>query len=216
MKKDGYKHKRTTMQKGAARLAESVVTLHENTFESLVENNPEKMSHNHEHHQKVITYHRKLEESVTSILPLIMTEGYPLDEAVAYLKVAHSLRMAGDAGRKFVKRLEPHLGNEFHESETFEDLVALYLCAIKALRHAVRAIGCDDPQKLAEIEQHTRDEEAKSDRVFANIYKDIVIESYNEDRFLRDYIEIFNAIRKLERVADHALDVAKILRQTLN
>ncbi len=159
-------------------------------------------------------FHQKasdIENEVVKILALFGPEAKELRQLVAYFKIAYFAAKIGELGVKFSKRILGFMDDGFMNMGIYKDLSDLNLSTLKCVQYARDSIAMSEKSALHETLKHALTEESKTDELFSLITKDIIINNYKEEMYIKASIEFFSAGRRLERAADCAVDVIKLI-----
>jgi len=154
----------------------------------------------------------ELDNTVIATIALFGEHGADLRRLVVYSKIAHALRKLGEGCLKFSKKIAAHLLPEFEATQTFADLNSLMEHTVRAIEKAMETTSADEETyNFEEALKQVLAEESQTDELFDKVHQDIILDNYKEDRYVRASIDIFNAIRRLERAADNAADIAHFM-----
>lgn len=154
----------------------------------------------------------ELDNSVASNISFYAPNSKELREAVALLKITNEFERIANGARKFSRDIPKYLQDGFKDSRTYQYILELHGATTEAIHLAVKA--CTTEQAGFDYEHCLSQavvEESKTDDLFAMLHKEIIHADYDDELFLRHIIELFNAIRRLERAADHAVNIIKLM-----
>lgn len=189
-------------------ISKYILNLHEYILETIKEANKKKLlelpANQHELNSKITN----LDNKIIELLEKRQNSNGEIKELVSYLKISYSLLKIGEAGIKFSTKITKHIDEGFLQSKIYKELITLYQYSYDAIQIAFEALQEKIP--LEEALEIVCQKEDKTDELFEVIHKDIILENYKEERYIRASIDIFNIVRKLERVADHAVGIVQI------
>lgn len=153
-----------------------------------------------------------LDNTIAANITNFKPDSVELRESVAYLKITNEFERIGNSARKFNRDIKKFLQDSFKESNTYNYTVDLYAATVETIRQSVKA--CSIQSKDLDYDRCLNQaiaEESKTDDLFSMIHKEIIFTEYQDEIFLRYTIELFNSIRRLERAADHAVNVIRLM-----
>lgn len=153
----------------------------------------------------------EIDNEIVTSLALFGAEATDLRELVAYLKVTNELVRISENIKSFAKRIAPLLekGACFPSCQEYGG----HLCksATAAITIALKAFETNDKEAIENIYRKVQVEESKTDDLYAILEKNILSELSKLNEFSTDHIQILSIMRKLERIADRAVNISKLL-----
>jgi len=127
---------------------------------------------------------------------------------VAFLKTTNELSRIASSGKNYAKNMKRHIeaGIDFNGIEEY--MINIHMAAISALESATDIEK--DTTGYEKNYANTIVEENKTDDLFKILEKEILKKVCCKDDVSENYINILNLVRKFERVADHAVNIAKM------
>lgn len=152
-----------------------------------------------------------IDNNTVEILALYSPEARDLREFVSYLKITNEFERICNGAEKYAKNIVNYM-DDIHASPVIFSLVSnLHQCTINAVKYAKDACVIDDADNF-DFKQCLMDalvQEEKTDDLFVQFNKEIAEANTNVP--LPDNITIFNSVRRLERAADHSVNIAKLM-----
>ncbi|MDD3462543.1 MAG: phosphate uptake regulator PhoU [Sulfurospirillaceae bacterium] len=152
----------------------------------------------------------KIDQEIIKTLALYGPEATQLRELVAYLKITNELVRISDQIRSFCKKMSAHLDTNVDFSTLFEYTLHLAKSSTNAVQYAMSALNMESEEEIETIYSKVHVEESKSDDLYTLIEKNILIEASKSIEQSADFIHILSTMRKLERTADRAVNIAKL------
>jgi len=198
------------IHQGIGELASMTVGLYEEVFEALIALDATALSTIGARPKGAKELAGNVDNKIVATLALYSPEAEELRRLIAYLKVSERWAKAYEVIRKFSKRIAPFVDKEISVLRIHKDIVDLALSSKNALLIAQQAC-MDGDADMEVLKSQVIAEESKSDDLFSLIHKDIILSSYKEEVYVRASIEFFNASRRLERGADVAVEIVKLI-----
>ncbi len=152
-----------------------------------------------------------IDNEVVKALALFEPEAKDLRTIVAVLKITNELNRILVDGKKYVRGMKNQIGNsEFDFNHLDNYIIQLHLAAINSISYATEALS-KDGEEFDELYRKVMIEESKSDDLLSLIEKEILTKLSKGTEFLIEYINILSSVRRLERAADHAVNMAKLM-----
>jgi phosphate transport system protein len=152
-----------------------------------------------------------IDQSIVKILALFEPEAVELRELVAFLKITSEIVRINDNLKSFAKRMKSHILNEVDFSELQEYSNHLAHSSFKAITFAVESMSVTSKDEANELFRQTIVEESKTDDLYSILEKNIMAELCKNIEKSAESIEVLSTMRKLERMADRAVNVTKLM-----
>ncbi len=154
---------------------------------------------------------RAIDNEVVKTIALFGPEASQLRELLSYIKLTNEIVRVGDYAKTYVKNILPHIKKEINMDFVDSYIIKLYQTAIKAIDYALSILNEEDKDKIDSLYRKTLVEESKTDEIFSLFEKELLENICKNTDEIKDYINILAICRKLERAADRAVEIAKIL-----
>jgi phosphate transport system protein len=153
----------------------------------------------------------QIDNQIVTSLALFGAEASDLRELISYLKITNEMVRVSENIKTFSKRISPLVENKSN-FQNFQEY-SFHLCksAINAIALAMQAFDTQDKELVENLYRQVQVEESKTDDLYAILEKNILTELSRMNEFSPEYIQILSAMRKLERVADRAVNIANLL-----
>ncbi|MDR1614499.1 MAG: PhoU family transcriptional regulator [Campylobacteraceae bacterium] len=150
-----------------------------------------------------------IDNDIIMSLALFGAEAKDLRELVAYLKITNELVRITDNIRGFAKNMAVHIADASYFHIFKEYALQLYKSSISAVTISVGMISSEDDGENAY--RKVKVEESKSDDLYSILEKNILSALGRELDFSASHIQILSTMRKLEKMADRSVAVAKLI-----
>ncbi|MBE0496795.1 MAG: PhoU family transcriptional regulator [Campylobacterales bacterium] len=152
-----------------------------------------------------------IDNQIVTSLALFGAEATDLRELIAYLKVTNEMVRISENIKTFSKRIHPLMesGACFQSCQEY----GAHLCksATAAVTIAMKAFDTNEKEEIEGIYRSVQVEESKTDDLYAILEKNILSELSKVNEFNASHIQILSTMRKLERIADRAVNISKLL-----
>lgn len=152
-----------------------------------------------------------IDQTIVKILALYEPEAVELRELVAYLKITSELVRISDNIKSFARRMKSHITSELDYEEVKEYSTHLVACSFKAIAFAIEAISIANEEEAKELFRKASVEESKSDDLYSVLEKNVMSNLCKDVAKSAESIEVLSTMRKLERMADRAVNIAKLM-----
>lgn len=154
---------------------------------------------------------KTIDNEILVSLALFGAEASDLRELVAYLKITNEMMRTTDNIKSFSKRIAPIV----EEDKTFlaSQEYGIHLCktTLKSVTMVSQMLESKDKEYILSLYRKIQVEESKSDDLYSLLEKNILTELSKSNEFSVVQMNILSIMRKLERIADRALDISKLL-----
>jgi len=154
---------------------------------------------------------REIDNEIIKAVALYGPEATHLRELIAYIKLTNEVVRIGDYAKTYAKNIAVHIKNEIEFDEIDGYILQLHEAAIEALEKALEILETNNNEKIEDLYRKTLVEESKTDEIFKLFEKELISNLCNDVKKLEDYLNILSTCRKLERTADRAVEIAKLL-----
>ncbi|BCD62341.1 phosphate transport system protein [Nitratiruptor sp. YY08-26] len=151
---------------------------------------------------------RDIDNDVVKIIALFGPEASELRELIAYIKLTNEIVRIGDYAKTYAKTMKRHIAKKIDFSKLDEYVIQLHETAIKAIEFALDIIESEDGEELY---RKTMVEESKTDEIFKLFEKELLSDLCEDSKKIADYLNVLSTARKIERTADRAVEIAKLL-----
>jgi len=152
-----------------------------------------------------------IDNEIVTSLALFGAEATDLRELISYLKITNEMVRISENIKAFSKRIYPLLENGSCFTNCQEYGGHLCKSATNAITLTMKAFSSTDKEEVESLYRQVQVEESKTDDLYAILEKNILTELSKMNEFNASHIQILSTMRKLERVADRAVNIAKLL-----
>lgn len=194
-----------------ATMGEDLVMSFDLILEALNANDASILSQVEERLGNFTTQNRDTDNDIIMSLALFGAEATDLRELVAYLKITSEIARVSDNLKSFSKRIKPLLedGKAFDANKEY--ILHLTKSSIGALKFCIDMFKLSDKDDIISLCTKVEVEESKSDELYSILEKNVIEILSNEKELIVDQMKLLSVMRKLERIADRASSIAKLL-----
>lgn len=153
----------------------------------------------------------KIDQRIVTILALFEPEAFELRELVAYLKITNEIVRISDNLKSFAKRVKSHINNNIDMSQLQEYTSHLANSAFKAITFSIESMSINTIDDAQDLFRKACVEESKSDDLYSLLEKNIMANLCKDIEKSAECIEVLSTMRKLERMADRAVNITKLM-----
>lgn len=151
-----------------------------------------------------------IDNDIVTTLALFGLEACDLREFIAYLKITNEFERICVAARKYAQRIQGQFEVIENISEVHDDLLELHKCTIASIGYAKDVCVVDDKEfDYNGVLIEAKKEEERTDELFVDLNQKML--DANAQNLMKDPFTIFNSIRRLERSADHAVNICALM-----
>ncbi len=154
---------------------------------------------------------RAIDNEVVKTIALFGPEASQLRQLIAYIKLTNEIVRIGDYAKTYAKNMSQHIKNEIEFTELDNYILQLHETAIDALESALGILSAEDESSIEDLVRKTQVEESKTDEIFKLFEKELIANLCNDSEKITDYLNVLSTCRKLERTADRAVEISKLL-----
>ncbi|BAF69695.1 phosphate signaling complex PhoU family protein [Nitratiruptor sp. SB155-2] len=154
---------------------------------------------------------RDIDNEVVKTIALFGPEASQLRELIAYIKLTNEIVRVGDYAKSYAKNMAKHIKNEIEFTLLDNYIIQLHETAIEALEYSLRILRIENLDDVEELYRKTLVEESKTDEIFTLFEKELLENLCKDTTKLTDFLNVLSSCRKLERTADRAVEIAKLL-----
>ena len=153
----------------------------------------------------------EIDNMILTTLALYSPEAKDLRQLVSYLKITNELVRTGSNAKDFAKMFKKSYSDDLNTSMILEYAIPLLRSALLSLQTATSILDETNAQHIEEKYHRVIVEESKTDDLYLMIEKNILkLISKNLD-LSKEYFDILSSLRRLEKIADRAVSIAKLL-----
>ncbi len=204
-----YESQLEDIEKQTQSMAQEVIEAHEMTLDGFTRRDVHTLEEVKVKLQNIGEEANRSDNGVVKALALFDPKADLLRQMVVTLKITNELIRCGDAARTVSKRLMIQIDEDFDFEPFEEHIQALYRSTISALKIALFKSGYEG-RSYETCYRAVKVEESKTDDIH-DVLQEILL-----DRVCKNgadplnYYKMLRSMQKLERVADHAVNMAAL------
>ncbi len=152
-----------------------------------------------------------IDQNILKTFALFEPEAVELRELVAYLKITSELVRLSDNIKGFSKRMKNHIKSEVDFTTLQEYSIHLAKSAFSSIDFAIDSLHVKDKEETTNLYRKVCVEESKTDDLYSILEKNIMADLCKDIENSAQSIEILSTMRKLERMADRAVNINKLM-----
>lgn len=153
----------------------------------------------------------EIDQKIVTILALFEPEAVELRELVAYLKITNELVKINDNLKSFAKKIKIYVNNNVDMQQFEEYSLHLANSAFKAITFSIESISVTTQDDAQDLYRKACVEESKNDDLYSLLEKNIMANLCKDIEKSAECIEVLSTMRKLERMADRAVNITKLM-----
>ncbi len=189
----------------------AVIEANEKTLEGFRYSNSEKLNEARVLLKNIDDNGNKIDNNIVTTLALFGPEATDLRELISYLKITSELVRIGENTKSYAKCMKNQLKSDLDFEELSEYAIHLHQSAINALRLAIETFEISDKDEIESAFRKVKIEESKTDDIYTILEKNILAKVCAVLDDTADYIKVLSTMRKLERIADRSVNIAKLM-----
>jgi len=207
-----YEEKLKLIKSEVEKLGLDVVEAIEVCLKSLNERKIENLKNVEISEKKFLAKSNELDNIIITTLALYTPEARDLRRMVAFLKITNEIVRTAANTKDFAKMFRRSYSEDLDTNTILEYTIPLLKSALLSTKTAVSIIDEQDLKQVEQKYQRVVVEESKTDDLYLMIEKNILkIITKNLD-LSKEYFDILSSLRRLEKIADRAVSIAKLLQ----
>ncbi len=206
-----YQAKIETINTMVEDAAKKVINAHKIALDSFKSNDLEKFAAVRELIKSLDTEARDIDNEIVKTIALFGPEAGELRELIAYIKLTNEIVRIGDYAKTYARNIARHIKNEIEFSQLDQYIIQLHEAAIEAMESAFAMLEAKSIEDAEELYRKTLVEESKTDDIFKLFEKELLANLCKDSEKIVDYLNVLSTCRKIERSADRAVEIAKLL-----
>lgn len=194
-----------------ANLSDEIYCASEDMLKGLEKKDVKSFSNAIEILENISSKGKKIDNEILISLALFGAEASDLRELVAYLKITNEMMRECDNIKSFSKRIAPIVQENIAFEANKEYAVHLCKASLRAVDMVSQMLKSQDKEEILDLYRKIQVQESKSDDFYSLLEKEIFSQLSKSNEFSVDHMNILSIMRKLERIADRALDISKLL-----
>jgi phosphate transport system protein len=207
-----YETKLKNIEEEVLKVATDVVESLELSLKALKEENINDLKNIEISEKKLQVKSNEIDNLIVSTLALYSPEAKDLRQLIAFLKITNELVRTGSNAKDFAKKFKKSYSDDLNTKMILEYAIPLLKSALLSLQTAISIVDEIDANHIEEKYHRVIVEESKTDDLYLMIEKNILkLISTNLD-LSKEYFDMLSALRRLEKIADRAVSIAKLLQ----
>ena len=206
-----YQEKIATINTMVEDAAQKVVNAHKIALDSFKSKDLEKFTAVRELIKSLDAEAREIDNEIVKTIALFGPEASALRELIAYIKLTNEIVRIGDYAKTYARNIARHIKNEVKFDQLDQYIAQLHESAIEALESAFAMLEANNIEEVEDLYRKTLVEESKTDDVFKLFEKELLANLCKDSDKIIDYLNVLSTCRKIERTADRAVEIAKLL-----
>lgn len=202
------KHIKIEIQK----MGVSIIEALELCYKALSSQNIELLSSVEISEKKILVKSNEIDNIIVTTLALYSPEAKDLRRMVAFLKITNELTRTAANTKDFSKMFKKSYSNELNTTLILEYSIPLLKSALISLSSAISILDEEDYEQITKKYQKVAVEESKTDDLYLMIEKNILKLITNHLDLSKEYFDILSSLRRLEKIADRSVSIAKLLQ----
>ena len=145
-------------------------------------------------------------------MALYSPEAKDLRRLVSFLKITNEMVRTAANTKDFAKMFKKSYSNDLNTAIILEYAIPLLKSALLSLQTATSIIDEHDEKHIEEKYHRVVVEESKTDDLYLMIEKNILKLITQKLDLSKEYFDILSSLRRLEKIADRAVSIAKLLQ----
>jgi len=152
-----------------------------------------------------------IDNEIVKTFALYGPEAQELRLLISYLKMTNELIRIGEGAKKYARRMKEHCQSDCKLDDLNEIIIKLHQSSIDALKYISVCFDNHEECDYSDIYRSVMVEESKGDDLHAILEKEILSRIIIEGDLSIEYVRVLSTLRKLERAADHAINIANLM-----
>lgn len=162
--------------------------------------------------KKILLRSNEIDNIIVGTLALYSPEAKDLRRLVSFLKITNELVRTAANAKDFAKMFKKSYSNDLDTAIILEYTIPLLKSALLSLQTATSIINERDEKQIEEKYHRVIVEESKTDDLYLMIEKNILKLISKKLDLSKEYFDILSSLRRLEKIADRAVSIAKLLQ----
>ena len=207
-----YETKLTNVKSEIEQIAVSVIEALELCLKALTDRRIEDLGNVEIKEKRILAKSSEIDNIIVSTLALYSPEAKDLRRLVSFLKITNELVRTAANTKDFAKKFKKSYSNDLDTAIILEYTIPLLKSALLSLKTATSIIDEHDEKQIEEKYHKVVVEESKTDDLYLMIEKNILKLIAQKLDLSKEYFDILSSLRRLEKIADRAVSIAKLLQ----
>jgi len=206
-----YESKINDIQSMLAKLISEVIEAHSTALDAYTNRDLDKFDNVRTILKTIQQEANAIDNEIVKTFALFGPEAQELRLLISYLKMTNELIRIGEGAKKYAKRMKEHCQSDCALEDLDDIIIKLHKSSIYALVFISECFNDHDTCDYSNIYRSVMVEESKSDDLHSILEKEILSRIIIEGELSIEYVKVLSTLRKLERAADHAINIAKLM-----
>lgn len=207
-----YETKLKNIEEEVLKVATDVIESLEECLKALKEENINDLKNIEISEKKLQVKSNEIDNLIVSTLALYSPEARDLRQLVSFLKITNELVRTGSNAKDFAKKFKKSYSDDLNTKMILEYAIPLLKSALLSLQTAISIVDEIDANHIEEKYHRVIVEESKTDDLYLMIEKNILKLITKNLDLSKEYFDMLSALRRLEKIADRAVSIAKLLQ----
>lgn len=207
-----YETKLTNVKSEIEQIAVSVIEALELCLKALTDRRIEDLGNVEITEKRILAKSSEIDNIIVSTLALYSPEAKDLRRLVSFLKITNELVRTAANTKDFAKKFKKSYSNDLDTAIILEYTIPLLKSSLLSLKTATSIIDEHDEKQIEEKYHKVVVEESKTDDLYLMIEKNILKLIAQKLDLSKEYFDILSSLRRLEKIADRAVSIAKLLQ----
>ena len=207
-----YEIKLNNIKEEISKIGVDVIEALEICLRALEERKIEDLSNVSITEKKLLARSNEIDNIIVTTLALYTPEAKDLRQLVSFLKITNELVRTGSNAKDFAKMFKKSYSQDLDTAIILEYAIPLLKSALLSLQTATSIIDEHDEKQIEEKYHRVVVEESKTDDLYLMIEKNILKLITKNLDLSKEYFDILSSLRRLEKIADRAVSIAKLLQ----
>ena len=207
-----YEIKLNNIKEEISKIGVDVIEALEICLRALEERKIEDLSNVSITEKKLLARSNEIDNIIVTTLALYTPEAKDLRQLVSFLKITNELVRTGSNAKDFAKMFKKAYSSDLDTTMILEYANPLLKSALLSLKTSISIIDETNASQIEEKYQRVVVEESKTDDLYLMIEKNILKLITKNLDLSKEYFDILSSLRRLEKIADRAVSIAKLLQ----
>ena len=207
-----YEEKLKLIKSEVEKLGLDIVEALEVCLKALNERKIENLKNVEVSEKKFLVKSNEIDNLIITTLALYTPEARDLRRMVAFLKITNEMVRTAANTKDFAKMFRRSYSEDLNTNTILEYTIPLLKSALLSTKTAISIIDEQEHSKVEEKYQRVIVEESKTDDLYLMIEKNILKLITQKLDLSKEYFDILSSLRRLEKIADRAVSIAKLLQ----
>ena len=206
-----YESKLQEIQNSVANLASDIILANENSLDGFINTKLDRLENVKVILKNIEDEANRIDNEIIATIALFGPEAKNLRELISFLKITNELIRISDNTKSYAKNIKNYLQTDISFTHIKEYAVPLQKTTVSAINITAECFYSSDKEDIKNNYTKVCVEESKTDDLYSILEKNILAQVCKDEEFSTDYIKILSTMRKLEKIADRAVNITKLM-----